>query len=173
MRCLKRLPSFLPKLEQKLDEHRRSLKWTSPGLLSRYVFTTVYRVLELSLLTATKSAIDTVQPETSNGIAERAAPESDKVDGDGRQDARQEPIGKHPEQNGQWESNGDIGQGGPNGNFPFGAMSGGFPNIGINGTPDFNQMMPFMANGMPNNLMGTFPNMMSKHDSNKSFEEPR
>ncbi len=39
---------------------------------------------------------------------------------------------------------------------------GGFPNMGFNGVGDFNQMMQFMPNGMPNPMMGTFPNIMGE-----------
>lgn len=39
-------------------------------------------------------------------------------------------------------------------------MNGGFPSMANMGMGDFNQMMQFMPNGMPNNMMGQFPNMM-------------
>ena len=48
------------------------------------------------------------------------------------------------------------------GGFGFDGTNGGFPNIGFNGMGDFNQMMPFLPNGMPNPMMGTFPNMMGE-----------
>lgn len=38
----------------------------------------------------------------------------------------------------------------------------GIPNMGLNGMGDFSQMMQFMPNGMPNPMMGAFPNMMGK-----------
>ena len=48
------------------------------------------------------------------------------------------------------------------GGFGFDGTSGGFPNIGFNGVGDFNQMMQFMPNGMPNPMLGAFPNMMGE-----------
>jgi len=42
----------------------------------------------------------------------------------------------------------------------FDGMNGAFPNMGMNGMGDFNQMMQFMPNGMPNNMMGMVPTMM-------------
>lgn len=36
-------------------------------------------------------------------------------------------------------------------------------NLPTNGMMDYNQMMQFMPNGMPNGMMGSFPNMMGKH----------
>lgn len=52
-----------------------------------------------------------------------------------------------------------------NGSFGFDATNGGFPNMGLNGMGDFSQMMQFLPNGMPNNMMNSFPNMMGKHQS--------
>jgi len=59
----------------------------------------------------------------------------------------------------QWSSVGGIGNG--MNNFGFDGTNG-FPNMGFNGAPDFSQMMQFMPNGMPNNTITTFPNMMGK-----------
>jgi len=60
-----------------------------------------------------------------------------------------------------------MGQSGPgqgmNAGFGFDGSIGGFPNMGMNGMGDFSQMMQFMPNGMQNNMMGSFPNMMGKH----------
>ena len=47
-----------------------------------------------------------------------------------------------------------------NGAYGFDGVNGGFPNMGMNSSTDFSQMMPFMANGMPQNPVGVFPNMM-------------
>ena len=41
-------------------------------------------------------------------------------------------------------------------------VNGGFPNMANMGMGDFNPMMQFMPNGMPNNMMGQFPNMIGK-----------
>ena len=69
--------------------------------------------------------------------------------------------GELQDQNGQWSSNVGAGQGMLDGTFGFNAMNGGFPNM----TSDISQMMQFMPNGMQNNFMGTFPNMMgSSHN---------
>ena len=46
-----------------------------------------------------------------------------------------------------------------NGTFGFDGMSGGFSNMHFNPATDFSQMIQFMPNGMPNSLMGAFPNM--------------
>ena len=58
----------------------------------------------------------------------------------------------------QWSQN--NGSGMNNNGFGF-DMNAGFPNITSMGVGDFNPMMQFMPNGMPNNMMGQFPNMMS------------
>lgn len=44
----------------------------------------------------------------------------------------------------------------PNGTLGMNGMNGALP-------MDFGQMMPYMMNGMPNNLMGAFPNMMGSY----------
>ncbi len=49
-----------------------------------------------------------------------------------------------------------------NGVFGFDGTNGGFPNMGLNGMGDFSQMMQLMPNGMPNPMMGSFPNMTGK-----------
>ena len=49
-----------------------------------------------------------------------------------------------------------------NGTYGFDGMNGGFPNMGLNTPADFSQMMQLMPNGIQNNLMGAFPNMMGK-----------
>ena len=49
-----------------------------------------------------------------------------------------------------------------NGVYGFDGVNSGFPNMGLNGSADFNQMMQFMPNGMQNGSMGAFPNMMCK-----------
>ena len=64
-------------------------------------------------------------------------------------------------QNEQWAASNGLGMNGVG--FGFDGTNGGFPNLGFNGVGDFNQMMQFMPNGMPNNMMGTIPNMMGKH----------
>lgn len=56
--------------------------------------------------------------------------------------------------------------------FGFDAMAaGGFPNMVMNGTGDFNQiqMMMAMQNGMTPNSFGSFP-MMGKLLSNRDFD---
>ena len=53
----------------------------------------------------------------------------------------------------QWPANGATGL----------AMSNGITNInGMNGVlpMDFTQMMQYMPNGIPNNMMSAFPNMI-------------
>ncbi len=64
-------------------------------------------------------------------------------------------------QNEQWAQN-NV-QGMNIGGFGFDGTNGGFPSMGFNGVGDFNQMMQFMPNGMPNPMMGAFPNMMGMH----------
>ena len=49
--------------------------------------------------------------------------------------------------------------------FGFDGTNGGFPNMGFNGMGDFSQMMQFMPNGMPNPMMGAFPNIMGEQTS--------
>ena len=61
----------------------------------------------------------------------------------------------------QWANMNGGGQGMSNAGFGFDGTNG-FPNMGVNGMGDFSQMMQFMPNGMPNAMMGTFPNMMGK-----------
>lgn len=55
--------------------------------------------------------------------------------------------------NGQWAANGVAGLAMPNGALGMSGMNGALP-------IDYSQMMQFMPNGMPNNMMGAFPNMM-------------
>ena len=62
--------------------------------------------------------------------------------------------------NGLWPLNGGLGQGMMGGAFGLEGMNGVFPNMGLNSTTDFSQMMQFMPNSMPNAMMGAFPNMM-------------
>ena len=57
-----------------------------------------------------------------------------------------------------------------NGALGFDGMNGGFPNMGLNTPADFSQMMHFMPNGMQNNLMGTFPNMMCESNSRRAYK---
>lgn len=63
-------------------------------------------------------------------------------------------------QNEQWAQNNVPGMN--IGGFGFDGTNGCFPSMGFNGVGDFNQMMQFMPNGMPNPIMGTFPNMMGE-----------
>ena len=63
-------------------------------------------------------------------------------------------------QNEQWAQN-NV-QGTNLGGFGFDGTTGGFPSMGFNGMGDFNTMMQFMPNGMPNPIMGAFPNMMGE-----------
>ncbi|MCJ1389408.1 hypothetical protein MMC18_002265 [Xylographa bjoerkii] len=84
----------------------------------------------------------------------------DSVNGskdDGRRDSgASNPTAERTEaqsMSAQWPVNGAIGL----------AMSNGVPNMnGLNGVlpMDFSQMMQYMPNGMPNNMMGAFPNVM-------------
>ncbi len=46
-------------------------------------------------------------------------------------------------------------------NFGF-DLNGNFPNMANMGMGEFNPMMQFIQSGMPNNMMGQFPNMMGK-----------
>ena len=49
-------------------------------------------------------------------------------------------------------------------------MQNGASNMGWNGTPDYNQMMQMMGNGMmPNAGMGGFPNMMGEFTYRSSW----
>ena len=61
-------------------------------------------------------------------------------------------------QNEQWAAMNDLAQGMNNGNFGFDGTNS-FPNMGFN---EFNSMMQFLPNGMPNPIMASFPNMMGK-----------
>ena len=63
-------------------------------------------------------------------------------------------------ENQQLAANNGFEQGMNSGALGFDGANSGFPNMGLNGMGDFSQMMPFMPNGMPNNMMGAFPNMM-------------
>ena len=63
-------------------------------------------------------------------------------------------------QNEQWAQNNM--QGTNIGGFGFDGTNGGFPNMGFNGIGDFNSMMSFLPNGMPNPMIGAFPNMMGE-----------
>ena len=67
---------------------------------------------------------------------------------------QQQPSG----QNEQWAEMNDLAQGMNNGNFGFDGTNS-FPNMGFN---EFNSMMQFLPNGMPNPMMASFPNMMGK-----------
>ena len=60
-------------------------------------------------------------------------------------------------ENGQWPQSNASGM--TNTGFGF-ETNGGFPNMANMGMGDLNQMMQLMPNGMPNNMMGQFPNMM-------------
>lgn len=62
----------------------------------------------------------------------------------------------------QQGANNELAQGMNNDAFGFDGTNGNFPNMGLNGVGDFNQMMPMMQNGMMNNMMGSFPNMMGE-----------
>lgn len=66
-------------------------------------------------------------------------------------------TGESQASNGQWPSNGGIGIAMPNGALGMNGMNGALP-------MDFGQMMPYMMNGMPKNLMGAFPNMMGSYN---------
>lgn len=72
-------------------------------------------------------------------------------------------------QNGQWGSENGMGPMFGGGGSGFDTMSGGFPgmgnmnnvgNMGFNGIGDYSQMMNFIPNGMPNNMMNPFSNVM-------------
>ena len=69
-------------------------------------------------------------------------------------------LGQQPSsgQNEQWAAMNDLAQGMNNGNFGFDGTNN-FPNMGFN---EFNSMMQFLPNGMPNPMMASFPNMMGK-----------
>ena len=69
----------------------------------------------------------------------------------------------------QWVAmNGSI-MGMNNGALGFDGMNGGFPSMGLNPPADFSQMMHFMPNGMQNNLMGAFPNMMCESNYRRGY----
>ena len=67
----------------------------------------------------------------------------------------QQPSSGHNE---QWVAMNDLAQGMNNGNFGFDGTNS-FPNMGFN---EFNSMMQFLPNGMPNPMMASFPNLMGK-----------
>ena len=80
-------------------------------------------------------------------------------------------------QNAQWSQENSAGPmfgkngagfDGVNGGFTNMGMTNNINNLGFNGVGDFNQMMQLMPNGMPNNMMGGFPNVMGTH----SFDIP-
>ena len=62
----------------------------------------------------------------------------------------------------QWMAMNGSFPGTNNGTYGFDGMNGGFASMGFNNPADFSQMMQFMPNGMQNNVMGAFPNMMSE-----------
>ena len=64
----------------------------------------------------------------------------------------------------QWAASNGFNQSMNGGALGLDGAAGGFPNMGLNGMGDFSQMMQFAPNGMPNAMMGSFPNMMGKRD---------
>lgn len=66
--------------------------------------------------------------------------------------------------NGQWPSNAGAGIAMPNGALGMNGINGAL-------SMDFSQMMPYMMNGMPNNLMGGFSNMMGSYHSVDCLED--
>ena len=47
-----------------------------------------------------------------------------------------------------------------NGGFGYDGMNGGFPNMGLNASGDFSQIMQMMPNGMQVGAMGSLPSMI-------------
>ena len=80
----------------------------------------------------------------------------EKTDDNEKQVLQQQSMG----QNEQWSQN-NL-QGTNLSGFGFDGTNGGFPSMGFNGMGDFNQMMQFMPNGMPNPMMGAFPNIIGE-----------
>jgi hypothetical protein len=71
-------------------------------------------------------------------------------------------------QNEQWAATNGFAQGMNNGALSFDGTNGGFANLsnmGMTGMGDLSQMMQFMPNGMPNPMMGSFPNMMGERSN--------
>ncbi|KAK4692645.1 hypothetical protein P7C71_g4597, partial [Lecanoromycetidae sp. Uapishka_2] len=79
----------------------------------------------------------------------------DKTDENGKSSEQQQISG----QTQQWANTNGMGQGMNTAGFGLDGANG-FPNMGVNGMGEFSQMMQFMPNGMPNPIMGAFPNMM-------------
>ena len=101
-----------------------------------------------------------------------------KEQGSHEQDNQQQPEDADEQQKqqkqlyDQWVAmNGSV-MGMNNGALGFDGMNGGFPNMGLNSPADFSQMMNFMPNGMQNNLMGAFPNMMCESNVRGAYENP-
>jgi len=90
-----------------------------------------------------------------NGVQEKVD-QSEQV-----QEHQESTQNKHPGPSEQWPPANGIGMGMNNNSFGFDGATG-FANMGFNGAPDFSQMMQYMPNGMLNNGMGAFPNMMGK-----------
>ena len=91
-----------------------------------------------------------------NGVQEKVDQSEQELEQQGhRQD-------QHLGLSDQWPPVSGVGPGMKNNSYGFDGTNG-FPNMGFNGAPDFSQMIQFMPNGMPNNAMGAFPNMMGKH----------
>ena len=84
---------------------------------------------------------------------------NNRLDGEteGEKQSDQQGVG----QNQQWDTNNEAQQGMNNGAFGMDSATG-FPTMGLNGMGDYNSMMQMMPNGMPNPMMGAFPNMMGK-----------
>ena len=80
------------------------------------------------------------------------------IDGEKQSEQQQHGMGQAQ----QWTVNNGFDQSVNNGTFGFDGAVGGFPNMGMHGMGDFSQMMPMAPNGMPNAMMGSFPNMMGK-----------
>ncbi len=97
----------------------------------------------------------------------------EKVDQSEQVQERQEQTqNQHPAPGEQWPLGSGIGLSVNSNSFGFDGTTG-FANMGFNAAPDFSQMMQFMPNGMPNNAMGAFPNMMGKYPENRRRNKRR
>ena len=115
---------------------------------------------------------------TSLPVAADAILPHDHPTGDEQQNFQASMAGQHGHWNHGHGSMPSLGNHGQN----FDGMNGGFANMGnmgnmggmgFNGVGDFNQMMNLMPNGMPNNTMGAFPNMMGRLIPNNPIYERR
>lgn len=108
-----------------------------------------------SLLNYLQNSSDTIDPDTQINGSKKEDDQADGVKDSGSME-QNGGVGEPQSSIGQWPLNGGSGMAMPNGALALNGVNAVLP-------MDLSQMMQYMPGGMPNSLMGAYPNTMGAY----------